>query len=86
MDLFIYASFLGHSKHIEDKPFTRSTRKKISITHYIIYKISHCSGLFLCFTGLPSAVLLLYWAMVLGLTVLSKRVETGPTKTQIGSA
>ena len=90
MDLFIYASFLGHSKHIEDKPFTRSTRKKISITHYIIYKISHCSGLFLCFTGLPSAVLLLYWArlppMVLGLTVLSKRVETGPTKTQIGLA
>ena len=47
-------------------------------------------GLFLCFAGLPPAVLLLYWAGlppgVLGLKVLSKEVETGPIGTQIGSA
>ena len=46
--------------------------------------------LFLCFTGLPPAVLLLYWAglppVILGPSVLSKGVETGPTGTQIGSA
>ena len=45
---------------------------------------------FFCFTGLPLAVLLLYWAglppAVLGPSVLSKRVETGPTGTQIGLA
>ena len=33
---------------------------------------------FLCFTGLPPAVL--------GLSVLSKGVETGPTRIQIGPA
>ena len=45
---------------------------------------------FLCFTGLPPAILLLYWAelppAVLGPSVLSKGVETGPTGTQIGPA
>ena len=28
MNLFIYASFLGHSWRIEDEPFTMSTRNK----------------------------------------------------------
>ena len=37
-----------------------------------------CGGLFLCFIGLPLAVL--------GPSVLSKGVETGPTETQIGLA
>ena len=45
---------------------------------------------FLCFTGLPPVVLLLYWTRlplaVLGPSVLSKGVETDPTGTQIGSA
>ena len=45
---------------------------------------------FLCFTGLPPVVLLLYWVrlppMVLGPSVLSKGVETGATGTQIGLA
>ena len=44
----------------------------------------------MCSIGLPSAVLLLYWAdlppMVLDPSVLSKGVETGPTGTQLGSA
>lgn len=43
---------------------------------------------FLCSTRLPPAVLLLYWAglppAVLGPNVLSKGVETGPTRTQLG--
>ena len=43
---------------------------------------------FLCFTGLPPVVLLLYWVglppAVLDPSVLSKRVETDPTGTQIG--
>ena len=39
---------------------------------------THCGGLFLCFAGLPPAVL--------GPSVLSKGVETGPTGTQIGPA
>ena len=42
----------------------------------------------MCFAGLPLAVLLLYWAglppAILGLSVLSKGVEIGPTGTQIG--
>ena len=45
-------------------------------------------GFFLCFTGLPPVVLLLYWAglppAILGPSVLSKGVETSPTGTQIG--
>ena len=45
---------------------------------------------FLCFTGLPPVVLLLYRAglppTILGQSVLSKRVETGPIGTQIGLA
>ena len=45
-------------------------------------------GFFLCFAGLHPAVQLLYWAglplAVLGLSVLSKGVEIGPTGTQIG--
>ena len=45
---------------------------------------------FLCFAGLPPMVLLLYWAglpsAILGLSVLSKGVETGPIGTQIGPA
>ena len=49
-----------------------------------------CSGSFLCFAGLPPAVLLLYWARlppaVLGLSVLSKGVETSPTGIQFSSA
>ena len=49
-----------------------------------------CSGIFLCFAGLPPAVQLLYWArlppVILDLSVLSKGVETGPTRTQIGPA
>ena len=49
-----------------------------------------CDGIFLCSIGLPPAVILLYWAelplTVLGPSVLSKRVETGPTRTQLGSA
>ena len=52
--------------------------------------LPHCSGHFLCFAGLPPAVLLLYWAglppAVLGLSVLSKGVETDPIGTKIGSA
>ena len=47
-------------------------------------------GFFLCFVGLPPVVLLLYWAglpsSILGLSVLSKGVETGPIGTQIGPA
>ena len=42
----------------------------------------------MCFAGLHPAVQLLYWAglplAVLGLSVLSKGVEIGPTGTQIG--
>ena len=45
---------------------------------------------FLCFTGLPPTVLLLYWAglssAVLGPSVLSKGVKTGQTETQLGPA
>ena len=41
-----------------------------------------------CFVGLPPAVLLLYWVglppAVPGSSVLSKGVETGLTRTQIG--
>ena len=52
--------------------------------------LPHCSGPFLCFAGLHPAVQLLYWAglplAVLGLSVLSKGVETGSTGTQIGPA
>ena len=51
---------------------------------------SFCSGPFLCFAGLPPAVLLLYWVGlppgVLGLKVLNKGVETSPIGTQIGPA
>ena len=58
--------------------------------HLPIEDVTHCSGPFLCFAGLPPAVLLLYWAglppAVLGPSVLSKGVETGPTGTQIGLA
>ena len=47
-------------------------------------------GFFLCFAGLPPAVLLLYWAglpsAILGPSVLSKGVEIGPIGTQIGPA
>ena len=47
-------------------------------------------GFFLCSTGLPPAVLLLYWAgllpAILDPSVLSKGVETGPTETQLGPA
>ena len=47
-------------------------------------------GIFLCFDGLPPAVLLLYWVglplTVLGPNVLSKGVETGLTGIQIDSA
>ena len=53
-----------------------------------VYGFALCSGLFLCFVGLPPAVLLLYWArlppMVLGPNILSKGVETGLIGTQIG--
>ena len=49
-----------------------------------------CDGIFLCSIGLPPAVILLYWAglplTVLGPSVLSKRIETGPTGTQLGPA
>ena len=45
---------------------------------------------FLCSIGLPPAVLLLYWAdlppAVIDPSVLSKGVETGPTRTQLGPA
>ena len=45
---------------------------------------------FLCFTGLPPVVLLLYWAglpfAVLGPSVLSKGVKIGPIGTQLGPA
>ena len=44
----------------------------------------------MCSTGLPPAVLLLYWAelppAVLGPSVLSREVETDPTRTQLGPA
>ena len=44
----------------------------------------------MCYTGLLPVVLLLYWAglppAVLGPSVLSKGVETGPTTTQLGLA
>ena len=47
-------------------------------------------GFFSIFTRLPPTVLLLYWAglppTILGPSVLSKRVETGSTGTQIGLA
>ena len=54
-------------------------------------EFDYCGGLFfLCSTGLPPVVLLLYWAVlplaVLGPSVLSKGVETGPTGTQLGPA
>ena len=43
---------------------------------------------FLCFVGLPPAILLLYWAglppAVLDPSVLSKGVEIDPTRTLIG--
>ena len=59
--------------------------RKLSLKKKIF--ICFCSGLFLCFTGLPLAKLLLYWAglppVVLGPSVLSKGVETSPTGTQI---
>ena len=49
-----------------------------------------CSGIFLCFAGLPPAVQLLYWAglplVVLDPSVLSQGVKTSPIGTQIGSA
>ena len=49
-----------------------------------------CSGIFLCFAGLPPAVQLLYWAglppVILDPSVLSKGVKTSTTGTQIGSA
>ena len=49
-----------------------------------------CDGIFLCSIGLSPAVILLYWAglslAVLGPSVLSKGVETGPTGTQLGPA
>ena len=52
--------------------------------------LPHCSGHFLCFAGLPPAVLLLYWvrlsSAILGPSVLSKGVEIGPIGTQIGPA
>ena len=55
-----------------------------------VYGFALCSGLFLCFVGLPPTVLLLYWAglppVVLGPNILSKGVETGLTGTQIGPA
>ena len=46
MNLLIFTSLLGYSRHIviDDEPFIRSTRKKKkknSTTHYTIYKISH---------------------------------------------
>ena len=45
-------------------------------------------GFFLCFAGLPPAVLLLYWAglpsAILGPSVLSKGVEIDSTGTQLG--
>ena len=45
---------------------------------------------FVCSTRLPPAVLLLYWAdlppAVIDPSVLSKEVETGPTRTQLGLA
>ena len=45
---------------------------------------------FFCSTGLPPAILLLYWAdlpfAVLNPSVLSKGVETSPTGTQLGPA
>ena len=45
-------------------------------------------GFFLCSTGLPPAVLLLYWAgllpAILDPSVLSKGVEIDPTRTLIG--
>ena len=56
----------------------------------IIYLDVHYGGPFLCSTRLPLVVLLLYWAglppAVLGPSVLSKGVETGPTETQLGLA
>ena len=56
----------------------------------LILNYNNVVGAFFCFAGLPHAVLLLYWAelfpTVLGPSVLNKRVETGPTETQIGSA
>ena len=56
----------------------------------IAFFLDICNGFFLCFTGLPPTVLLLYLAAlpptVLGPSVLSKGVETGLTGTQIGPA
>ena len=54
-------------------------------------EFDYCGGLFfLCSTGLPLVVLLLYWVVlslaVLGSSVLNKGVETSPTKTQLGPA
>ena len=44
----------------------------------IVYLDVYCGGPFLCSTELPPAIL--------GPSVLSKGVETGPTETQLGSA
>ena len=38
INLLIFALFLSYSRCIENEPFVWSTRNKISITHYIIYK------------------------------------------------
>ena len=58
------------------------------IAHCLFGDVTCCSGLFLCFIGLPPTVLLLYWVglplVILGLSVLSKEVETGLIGTQIG--
>ena len=60
------------------------------IAHCLFGHVTCCSGLFLCFIGLPPVVLLLYWVglplVILDLSILSKGVETGLTGTQIGPA
>ena len=44
----------------------------------VFFFFRECGGLFLCFAGLPPTVL--------GSSVLSKGIETGPTGTQIDPA
>ena len=61
------------------------------VSYYDAMKLFNvCGGLFLCSTGLPPAILLLYWVglppAVLSPSVLSKGVEISPTRTQIDPA
>ena len=61
------------------------------VSYYDAMKLFNvCGGLFLCSTGLPPAILLLYWVglppAVLSPSVPSRGVDTGPTRTQLGPA